>query len=59
LPQLESCLHCNRAYRGIPCPGGCGGRGWVYREKTPYDLICISMCDLQRKNEQTKEREQR
>jgi hypothetical protein len=43
--QQESCPYCKPKAPGELPPGDCGGCGWFFREKTPYDPIGVCMCD--------------
>jgi hypothetical protein len=51
--EQNSCPHCKPGAPGKPPPGDCGGCGWFYRERTPYDPIGVCMCEeFMRKSEQ-------
>ena len=50
--EQESCANCKPKSKGKPPPSDCGGCGWFYRERTPYEPIGVCMCDaLRRSNE--------
>ena len=41
--EQESCRHCKPGTPGKAVPGDCGGCGWFYRERTPYDLSASAL----------------
>jgi len=47
--EQESCPYSKPKVPDSPLPGDCGGCGWFYREKTPYDPIGICKCDARRR----------
>ncbi len=54
--EQESCPNCKPKSAGKPPPGDCGGCGWFYRERTPYDPIGICMCDARRRDSKNHKR---
>lgn len=47
--EQEPCPCCKPQKPKAPIPADCGGCSWFFREKTPYDLIGICMCDARRR----------
>lgn len=56
--EQESCPYAKPKVPGEGMPGDCGGCGWFYRDKMPYDPIGVCMCDARRYENETESREE-
>jgi hypothetical protein len=54
--EQESCPCRKPSVPGKLPPGDCGGCGWFYREKTPYDPIGTCMCGALRRKDNSDKR---